>query len=102
MAASTHAGTDVMFRDALQPGPKLADADLIFTAGPLAGTRLVGFAVWNGRDGLNVSLPNRAFETQSGQTKRYDLIRTVDDSDFTGLKRLKQWILDAYEATHRE
>ncbi|MPY90864.1 MAG: hypothetical protein GEU99_23490 [Luteitalea sp.] len=102
MAASTHAGTDVVFRDAMQPGPKLADADLIFTAGPLAGTRLVGFAVWNGREGLNVGLPGRTFETQDGQTKRYDLIRTVSDGDFTGIMHLKQWIREQYEATHPE
>lgn len=102
MAASPHAGTDVVFWDSTQPGDKLADADLIFTAGPMAGTRLVGFAVWNGRKGLNVSLPGRAFETQSGQTKRYDLIRTVEDGNFTGITQLKQWILAQYEATHRE
>lgn len=31
------------------PAGKLADAELHFTEGPLAGLRLVGFAVWEAR-----------------------------------------------------
>ena len=40
------------------PSGKLADAELIFEvgAGPLSGLRLIGFAVWERRDGgRNVS-----------------------------------------------
>ena len=44
------------------PG-KLADAEIHFTGGELDGLKLVGFAVWQSRDGLgeNVSFPSRQF-----------------------------------------
>ncbi|HEY3384728.1 MAG TPA: DNA-primase RepB domain-containing protein [Vicinamibacterales bacterium] len=44
------------------PSGKLADAELIFEAGagPLSGLRLIGFAVWERRDGgKNVTFPAR-------------------------------------------
>ena len=43
------------------PG-KLADAEVHFTGGELDGLKLVGFAIWQGRDGhgQNVSSPSTA------------------------------------------
>ncbi len=43
------------------PPGKLADAELHFTSGPLAGLKLVGFAIWErrGGGGRNVTFPAR-------------------------------------------
>ncbi len=52
----------------LGPVGKLADAELVFddTDGVLAGTKLVGFAVWEGRESgtLHVTLPARQYTGQ--------------------------------------
>ena len=43
-----------------KPAGKLADAELHFTAGVVAGLKVVGFAVWNGRNGGRaVTVPAR-------------------------------------------
>ena len=33
------------------PAGKLADAELVFTEGPLEGLRLIGFGIWERRGG---------------------------------------------------
>ena len=45
------------------PPGKLADAELHFTGGPLAGLKLVGFAIWErrGGSGRNVTFPARQY-----------------------------------------
>jgi hypothetical protein len=46
------------------PQGKLADAEVLFEAGagPLAGLRLIGFAIWERRDGgRNVTFPARVY-----------------------------------------
>jgi len=48
------------------PPGKLADAELHFTDGPLAGLKLIGFAIWERRSGLgrNVTFPARQLRRQ--------------------------------------
>lgn len=77
------------------PAGKLADAELIFTDGPLAGLRLVGFAVWERRTGTgrNVTFPARSY-VQHGERRSYALLRP--DSDATAQNRLRDTILQAY------
>ena len=41
------------------PAGKLADAELHFTDGPLAGLKLIGFAIWERGVGRNVTFPAR-------------------------------------------
>jgi hypothetical protein len=45
------------------PPGKLADAELHFTDGPLAGLKLIGFGVWETRTGArrNVTFPARQY-----------------------------------------
>ena len=61
------------------PG-KLADAEIHFTGGELDGLKLVGFAVWQRRDGhgQNVSFPSRQF-TVHGDRRSFSLLRWITD-----------------------
>ena len=61
------------------PG-KLADAEIHFTGGELDGLKLVGFAVWQRRDGVgqNVSFPSRQF-TVHGERRSFSLLRWISD-----------------------
>lgn len=63
------------------PAGKLADAELHFHEGPLAGLKLVGFGIWEGRDGgTHVTLPVRQY-TVNGERRRFVLLRPVSDAD---------------------
>ena len=78
------------------PPGKLADADLYFTEGPLAGLRLVGFAVWErkGGNGRNVTFPARQY-TVNGERRTFALLRPIND-DVTAQERLRVLVLEAY------
>ena len=82
--------------DKQNPPGKLADADLHFTEGPLAGLRLVGFAVWErkGGNGRNVTFPARQY-TVNGERRSFALLRPIND-DVTAQERLRVLILEAY------
>lgn len=74
---------------------KLADAELHFTKGPLAGLRLLGFAIWErGRGvGLNVTFPARQYSV-NGERRNFALLRPTEslaDGD-----TLRDQILQAY------
>ena len=77
------------------PPGKLADAELFFTHGPLEGLKLIGFAVWERKNGpgRNVTFPARAFSV-NGESRSFSLLRPIDDS--TGQTRLRDLILEAY------
>lgn len=62
------------------PAGKLADAELHFTAGPLAGMKLQGFAVWERRGGgRNVTFPSRQYSV-NGERRSYALLRPIVDA----------------------
>ena len=74
---------------------KLADAELHFEDGALAGLKLVGFAVWQQRDepdGLHVTFPTRQY-TVRGEQRRFVVLRPVADGSAAGLRKR---IEDAY------
>ena len=76
------------------PTGKLADAELHFTAGPLEGLKLIGFAVWeSGRGTRNVTFPARQYSV-NGERRSYALLRPVADK--AGQERVRTLILDAY------
>ena len=77
------------------PPGKLADAELFFTHGPLEGLKLIGFAVWERKNGpgRNVTFPARAFSVNV-ERRSFSLLRPIDDS--TGQTRLRDLILEAY------
>jgi hypothetical protein len=79
------------------PPDKLADAELHFIGGELDGLKLLGFGVWQQRNGAGpfVSLPTRPF-TINGERRNFALLRAVDDR--SAEDRVRQLVLDAYVA----
>jgi hypothetical protein len=77
------------------PPDKLADAELHFTGGELDGLKLLGFGVWQQRNGAGpfVSLPTRPF-TVNGERRNFALLRAVDDR--SAEDRVRQLVLQAY------
>src|SRR2546422_8651114 len=72
-----------------QPG-KLADAELHFTDGPLAGLKLIGFAVWERRTGTrrNVTFPARQYSV-NGELRWFARRRpSVDNPAQNGIRDL--------------
>lgn len=60
------------------PQAKLADAEIVFEEGMLNGLKLVGFAVWEGREGRHVTFPARPF-VANGERRSYSVLRPVSD-----------------------
>ena len=77
------------------PTGKLADAELHFTDGALAGLKLMGFAIWERRNGpgRNVTFPARTYSV-NGTTRSFVLLRPLSDEH--AQERLRDQILQAY------
>ena len=77
------------------PPGKLADAELHFTQGPLAGLKLIGFAVWErrGGGGRNVTFPARQYSL-NGERRSVALLRPTGDAEAAEAVRAR--ILEAY------
>lgn len=77
------------------PPGKLADAELHFTDGPLAGLKLIGFSIWERRSGggRNVTFPARQYSV-NGERRSFALLRPIDDVG--AQDTVRQAILDAY------
>ena len=67
--------------DSSSPVGKLADAELVFEDGVLAGLKLVGFAIWERRGGTgrSVTMPARTFSV-NGERRSFALLRPVGDT----------------------
>ena len=78
---------------------KLADAELHFVGGDLDGMKLIGFAVWERRDGtgVNVTFPARPFIVH-GERRNFALLRAVDDPN--AQNRVRQMVLEAFETVN--
>ena len=78
------------------PPGKLADAELHFSDGPLDGLKLIGFAVWERRNGSgrNVTFPARQYSV-NGERRSFALLRPV--VDVTAQNKLREVILDAFQ-----
>ncbi len=64
------------------PPGKLADAELHFTEGVLAGLKLIGFGVWErrgGGGGRNVTFPARQYSV-NGERRSFALLRPIADA----------------------
>lgn len=76
------------------PAGKLADAELHFHDGALAGLKLVGFAVWERRaGGRNVTVPARAY-TVNGERRSFALLRPTVYTE--AQDRIRDLVLTAY------
>jgi hypothetical protein len=79
-----------------KPPGKLADAEVIFEeAGPLSGLKLIGFAIWERRDGgRNVTFPARQYSV-NGDRRTFALLRPAT-GDLSAQEAIRNAILDAY------
>ena len=77
------------------PPGKLAEAELHFGTGELEGLKLIGFGIWERRNGngRNVTFPARQYSV-NGERRSFALLRPV--VDVTAQERVRQLILDAY------
>jgi hypothetical protein len=83
------------------PGGKLADAELHFTDGPLAGLKLAGFSVWETRTGArrNVTFPARQYSV-NGERRSFALLRPITDP--AAQERIRDLILEAFASYEQE
>ena len=86
----------ITLNDRGNPPGKLADAELHFAAGPLAGLKLIGFSIWErrGGNGRNVTFPARSYSV-NGERRTFALLRPIVDA--TSQDGIRAAILDAYE-----
>jgi hypothetical protein len=82
------------------PPGKLADAELHFSNGPLDGLKLIGFALWERKNGgRTVTFPARQYSV-NGERRSFALLRPVVEA--TSQDRLRDLILEAYSAHEAE
>jgi hypothetical protein len=77
------------------PPGKLADAELHFSDGDLEGLKLLGFAVWERRNGVgrNVTFPARSFAV-NGERRSFALLRPLAEGN--AQDRIRDLILQAF------
>jgi hypothetical protein len=69
------------------PPGKLADAELHFTNGALAGLKLIGFAIWERKNGdRTVTFPARQYAV-NGERRSFALLRPIVDTNAQNLVR---------------
>jgi hypothetical protein len=98
--ANTHTTTasmtvKIVNNDKGNPPGKLADAELHFSDGPLAGLKLIGLAIWERRtgSGRNVTFPARQYSV-NGERRSFALLRPI--TDVTAQERIRDLVLEAY------
>ena len=77
------------------PPGELADAELHFRDGVLAGLKLIGFSIWERRGGTgrNVTFPARQYAI-NGERRSFALLRPIVDT--TAQDAVRDRILEAY------
>jgi hypothetical protein len=77
------------------PPGKLADAELHFEDGPLAGLKLIGFGIWErrGGNGRNVTFPARQYSV-NGERRSFALLRPI--VDVSAQNALRELVLEAF------
>jgi hypothetical protein len=85
----------ILLNEIGNPVGKLADAELHFSEGPLAGLKLIGFGIWERRtgSGRNVTFPARQYSV-NGERRSFALLRPM--TDISAQESVRQAILDAY------
>jgi hypothetical protein len=86
----------IMPNEKSQPNGKLADAEVHFTEGALDGLRLLGFAVWERRNGpgRNVTFPARTYSV-NGERRSFSLLRPIG-GDANAQNAIRDLVLQAY------
>jgi hypothetical protein len=77
------------------PPGKLADAELMFDEGVMSGLKLMGFGIWERRNGngRNVTFPARQYSV-NGERRSFALLRPATDT--SAQEALRALILQAY------
>jgi hypothetical protein len=86
----------ILPNDRSNPPGKLADVELQFADGVLAGLKLIGFGIWErryGAGGRNVTFPARQYSV-NGERRSFALLRPI--VDVAAQDRIRELILDAY------
>jgi hypothetical protein len=86
----------IMTNDKGSPSGKLADAELYFTGGPLEGLKLIGFGIWERKNGngRNVTFPARQYSV-NGERRSFALLRPIADT--AAQERIRTLVLQAYD-----
>lgn len=86
----------IMPNEKSAPNGKLADAEVHFTEGVFEGLKLLGFSIWERRNGTgrNVTFPSRTYSV-NGERRSFALLRPVL-SDSHSQTRLRDTVLQAY------
>jgi hypothetical protein len=86
----------IIENDRNNPPGKLADAEVHFNDGTLAGLKLIGFAIWERRTGggRNVTFPARSYSV-NGERRSFALLRPVN-GDASAQESIRDLILKAY------
>jgi hypothetical protein len=82
------------------PQSKLADVEIFFEEGLLAGMKLVGCSVWRAKKGEKptILVPSRSYATAAG-VRYYELLRAAapdSDSEKKVVKGFKEYIREEY------
>lgn len=77
------------------PAGKLADVEVHFTDGAMEGLRLLGFSVWEKKNGSgrSVTFPSRPYSV-NGERRHFSLLRPV--TDLKAQERVRDIVLQAY------
>ena len=99
--ATTDMTVKIQANDKGNPVGKLAEAELHFTAGPLEGLKLIGFAIWErrGGSGRNVTFPARQYAV-NGERRSFALLRPIVDT--AAQERIREFVLEAYAAYEQQ
>ena len=83
------------------PPGKLADVELHFVDGSLAGLKLIGFAIWHRRGGIgrNITFPARQYSI-NGERRSFALLRPI--VDISAQEPIRTLILEAYADEQRQ
>jgi hypothetical protein len=82
------------------PPGKLADAEVHFADGPLDGLKLIGFALWERKNGgRTVTFPARQYSV-NGERRSFALLRPIVDT--ASQDRVRDLILEAYKEHEAE
>ena len=78
------------------PTGKLAEVEVHFTDGALGGLRLLGFSVWERRNGpgRNVTFPSRTYSV-NGERRNFALLRPIGTDNNTQ-NAIRDLVLQAY------
>ena len=95
MESTVRTTVRILLNERNVPPGKLADAEVHFTGGELDGLKLIGFAVWQRRDGngRNVTFPARQF-TVHGERRSFSLLRPIGDNN--AQNAIRDLVLQAY------